>query len=139
MGLVPVVFSMFFPVYSSISNLFISLFMKYPNSFKATALARTLVLGLIYCALNLFFSVTLFAQDGNAGIQEATNQVVSYFDTGCSLMYAIGAVVGIIGAIKVFNKWNAGEPDTNKVAAAWFGSCIFLVVVATVLKSFFGI
>lgn len=80
-----------------------------------------------------------YAQDGNAGIQEATNKVKGYFDTGCDLMYAIGAVVGIIGAIKVFNKWNAGEPDTNKVAAAWFGSCIFLVVVATVLKSFFGI
>lgn len=72
-------------------------------------------------------------------IQEATNKVKGYFDTGCSLMYAIGAVVGIIGAIKVFNKWNAGEPDTNKVAAAWFGSCVFLVIVATVLKSFFGI
>lgn len=80
-----------------------------------------------------------FSQDGNAGIQEATNKVKGYFDTGCDLMYAIGAVVGIIGAIKVFNKWNAGEPDTNKVAAAWFGSCIFLVVVATVLRSFFGI
>jgi len=37
------------------------------------------------------------------------------------------------------NKWNAGEPDTNKVAAAWFGSCVFLVIVATVLKSFFGL
>lgn len=83
--------------------------------------------------------VSAFAQDGNAGIAEATNKVKSYFDTGCDLMYAIGAVVGIIGAVKVFNKWNAGEPDTNKVAAAWFGSCIFLVVVATVLKSFFGI
>jgi len=79
------------------------------------------------------------AQDGNAGIQEATNKVKGYFDTGCDLMYAIGAAVGIIGAIKVFNKWNAGEPDTNKVAAAWFGSCVFLVVVATVLQSFFGI
>ncbi|MBB2143959.1 DUF4134 domain-containing protein [Pedobacter sp. LMG 31464] len=84
-------------------------------------------------------SIRCFSQDGNAGIQEATNKVKSYFDTGCDLMYAIGAVVGIIGAVKVFNKWNAGEPDTNKVAAAWFGSCIFLVVVATVLKSFFGI
>lgn len=79
------------------------------------------------------------AQDGNAGIQEATNKVKGYFDTGCDLMYAIGAVVGIIGAIKVFNKWNGGEPDTSKVASAWFGSCVFLVVVATVLKSFFGI
>lgn len=80
-----------------------------------------------------------FGQDGNQGIQEATNRVKGYFDAGCDLMYAIGAVVGIVGAVKVFNKWNAGEPDTNKVAASWFGSCIFLVVVATVLKSFFGI
>ena len=87
----------------------------------------------------LFTNQPAFSQDANAGIQEATNQVVSYFDTGTDLMYAIGAVVGIIGAIKVFNKWNAGEPDTNKVAAAWFGSCVFLVVVATVLRSFFGI
>jgi hypothetical protein len=87
----------------------------------------------------LLLQISAFAQDGNAGILEATNKVKGYFDTGCDLMYAIGAVVGIIGAIKVFNKWNAGEPDTNKVAAAWFGSCIFLVVVATVLKSFFGI
>lgn len=95
---------------------------------------------LVFCLLFLcFWGLSAFAQDGNAGIAEATNKVKSYFDTGCDLMYAIGAVVGIIGAVKVFNKWNAGEPDTNKVAAAWFGSCIFLVVVATVLKSFFGI
>ncbi|MGK6353175.1 DUF4134 domain-containing protein [Parapedobacter sp. DT-150] len=77
--------------------------------------------------------------DGEAGIREATDKVKGYFDTGTDLMYAIGAVVGLVGAVKVFNKWNAGEPDTGKVAAAWFGSCIFLVVVATVLKSFFGI
>ncbi|MFA6084668.1 DUF4134 domain-containing protein [Mucilaginibacter sp.] len=79
------------------------------------------------------------AQDGNQGISQATTMVKGYFDTGCTLMYAIGAVVGIVGAIKVYQKWNAGEPDTGKVAASWFGSCIFLVVVATVIKSFFGL
>jgi hypothetical protein len=84
-------------------------------------------------------TISGFSQDGNAGISEASNMVKGYFETGCDLMYAIGAVVGIIGAIKVYNKWNAGEPDTNKVAAAWFGSCVFLVVVANVLQSFFGI
>ena len=101
-----------------------------------------LLLALYTYATFQLLSVSAFplqAQDGNAGIQEATNQVRSYFQTGCDLMYAIGAVVGIIGAIKVFNKWNAGEPDTGKVAASWFGSCIFLVIVATVLESFFGI
>jgi len=79
------------------------------------------------------------AQDGNAGINQATSQVKSYFDTGTNLMYAIGAIVGLVGAIKVFKKWNDGEHDTGKVASSWFGSCIFLVVVATVLKSFFGV
>lgn len=82
---------------------------------------------------------TAFAQDGNAGINEATTKVTSYFQAGTNLMYAIGAIVGLIGAVKVFNKWNSGDPDTGRVAAAWFGSCVFLVVVATVLQSFFGI
>lgn len=84
-------------------------------------------------------AITAYAQDGNAGIQEATTQVKGYFDTGTELMYAIGAIVGLVGAIKVFKKWNDGEHDTGKVASSWFGSCIFLVVVATVLKSFFGV
>lgn len=87
----------------------------------------------------LTISVTLYAQDGNAGINEATTQVKSYFSTGTNLMYAIGAIVGLVGAIKVYKKWNDGEHDTGKVASSWFGSCIFLVVVATVLKSFFGV
>nr|WP_325561579.1 DUF4134 domain-containing protein [Pedobacter sp.] len=80
-----------------------------------------------------------YAQSGSAGIQEATKQVNGYFGVGTSLMYAVGAMLGLIGAVKVYTKWNAGEPDTSKVAASWFGSCIFLVVVATVIKSFFGI
>jgi hypothetical protein len=84
-------------------------------------------------------SLSLYAQDGNAGITQATTQVKGYFSTGTSLMYAIGAIMGLVGAVKVFKKWNDGEHDTGKVASSWFGSCIFLVVVATVLKSFFGV
>ncbi len=87
----------------------------------------------------LLLATAAIAQDGNAGINEATTQVKSYFSTGTNLMYAIGAIVGLVGAIKVYKKWNDGEPDTGKVASSWFGSCIFLVVVATVLKSFFGV
>jgi hypothetical protein len=89
--------------------------------------------------LMLFAIASAVAQDGNAGINQATTQVKSYFDTGTNLMYAIGAIVGLVGAIKVFKKWNDGEHDTGKVASSWFGSCIFLVIVATVLKSFFGV
>lgn len=91
----------------------------------------------IVLMLTLPWAVT--AQDGLAGINEANQQVRSYFDAGTDLMYAVGAILGLIGAVKVYQKWNAGDPDTGKVAAAWFGSCVFLVVVATVIQSFFGI
>ncbi|MCF0075404.1 DUF4134 domain-containing protein [Dyadobacter sp. CY261] len=98
----------------------------------------------VWYALSLTIAASLattiaWAQDGAAGISEADSQVRSYFEPGTNLMYAIGAVLGLVGAVKVFQKWNAGDQDTGKVAAAWFGSCIFLVVVATVLQSFFGL
>ena len=79
------------------------------------------------------------AQSGSAGINAANTQVRSYFAAGTDLMYAIGAIVGLIGAVKVYQKWNSGDHDTGKVAAAWFGSCVFLVIVATVIKAFFGL
>lgn len=89
----------------------------------------------------MFLSVATIskAQDGVAGIQEANQRVRGYFDVGCNLMYAVGAILGLIGAIRVYQKWSNGHPDTGQTAAAWFGSCVFLVVVATVIRSFFGI
>ncbi len=94
-------------------------------------------IGLALVLVGLHLAAT--AQDGNAGINEANTKVRSYFDSGTNLMYAVGALLGLIGAVKVYQKWNAGDQDTGKVAAAWFGSCVFLVVVATVIKSFFGV
>jgi len=87
----------------------------------------------------LVLQVALYAQDGNAGINDANTKVRSYFQSGTNLMYAVGAILGLIGAVKVYQKWNSGDHDTGKVAAAWFGSCVFLVVVTSVIKAFFAI
>lgn len=75
--------------------------------------------------------------NGTAGLVEATNMVTSYFDPATRLVYAVAMIVGLIGGIKVYQKFNSGDPDTSKTAASWFGSCIFLVVAATVLRAFF--
>ena len=90
----------------------------------------------------IFFSLALRAQtaDGNNGLNQANTMVRSYFEAGTNLMYAVGAILGLIGAIKVFSAYQGHHrDDAAKLAAAWFGSCIFLVVVSTVLKSFFGL
>ena len=86
----------------------------------------------------LLSGIGAFAQgNGTAGINEATQMVTSYFDPATQLIYAIGAVVGLIGGVKVYNKFSNGDPDTSKTAASWFGACIFLIVAATILRSFF--
>src|SRR5688500_12688552 len=102
-------------------------------------LNRQQKISIAYMTFAVLVGLIAIGQDGNAGINEANIKVRSYFASGTNLMYAVGAVVGLIGAVKVYQKWNSGDPDTGKVAAAWFGSCVFLVVVATVIRSFFGV
>lgn len=87
----------------------------------------------------LLISTAASAQSGVDGIQKATELMNDYFEAGVTLLYIIGGVMGLVGAIKVYNKWSSGDQDTSKAAASWFGACIFLVIVATALKSFFNI
>lgn len=93
---------------------------------------------IIFAAVALLSTAGAYAQgNGIGGITEATNMVTSYFDPATKLIYAIGAVVGLIGGVKVYSKFSSGDPDTSKTAASWFGACIFLIVAATILRSFF--
>jgi len=93
---------------------------------------------LLFTGMLLLIASTAMAQgNGAGGINDAAQMVTSYFDPATKLIYAIGAVVGLIGGVKVYNKFSSGDPDTSKTAASWFGACIFLIVAATILRSFF--
>ena len=92
---------------------------------------------LIAAVLLLSISSAFAQGNGLSGINQATNMVTSYFDPATKIIYDIGAVVGLIGGVKVYSKFSSGDPDTSKTAASWFGACIFLIVAATILRSFF--
>lgn len=79
------------------------------------------------------------AGGGTTGINAATSTLTSYIDPVSTLTLAIGAVVGIIGGIMVYIKWNSGDRDISKEVMSWGGSCIFLVLVSVVIKAFFGV
>jgi len=62
----------------------------------------------IYCtAVALLAAVAGAVAQGNgsAGITEATQMISSYFEPATRLIYAIGAVVGLIGGVKVYTKF----------------------------------
>ena len=88
-------------------------------------------------------SVTInrvWAQNAATGaINDATNSLKQYFEAGTPLIYAVCAIIGLIGAVRVYSKWQSGDQDTAKSAFTWFGSALFVAAIATVLKAFFGV
>lgn len=107
---------------------------KFINTNFPTRIEKVCILLTIAMSTAFYASA---AGNGLSGINEATTMVTSYFEPGTKLAYAVGAVIGLVGGIKVYSKWSSGDPDTSKTAASWFGACIFLIVAATILKSFF--
>jgi len=84
--------------------------------------------------------LSLYAQGGGTtGINAATSSLASYVDPVSNLILGIGAVVGLIGGVMVYIKWNSGDRDISKEVMSWGGSCIFLVLVSVVIKAFFGV
>lgn len=91
-------------------------------------------------AMIMIFSVdALFAQNGATGITAGTTQLKSFLTPVTNLTMAIGGIVGIIGGVRIYNKWNSGDQDINKELMGWGGSCVFLIVAPLVVKGFFGL
>lgn len=89
-------------------------------------------------AATLFLGVFQAMAQSSAGIDQATAEVSSYVDPVSNLIIAIGAVVGLIGGVRVYIKWQSGDQDTQKAIMGWFGACLFLILVGVVIKSFFA-
>jgi phage-related minor tail protein len=90
-----------------------------------------------FIALTVLGAYRSFAQSAD-GIDQATSEVSSYIDPVANLIIAIGAVVGLIGGVRVYIKWQSGDQDTQKAIMGWFGACLFLILVGVVIRAFFS-
>lgn len=71
------------------------------------------------------------------GLEKATAEVNGIFNTACNLLYAVCAIMAIIGAFHVYSKWTSGDPDVTKAAAGWIGGLVFVGVATTIIKYVF--
>jgi hypothetical protein len=94
---------------------------------------------LALAALMVLSPILTFAQNGVTGLNTATSSLKTYVDPVTNIALVIGGIVGIVGAIRVYSKWNSGDQDINKELMGWGGSCVFLVVSAVIIKAFFGL
>jgi len=94
--------------------------------------------------VKLFFilsvaSTKLAMAQGALGIDAASSELITYVDPVANMILIVGAIVGLIGGVRVYIKWNSGDQDVQKAIMGWFGSCLFLIVVGIVIKAFFGV
>ncbi|MDP9042795.1 MAG: DUF4134 domain-containing protein, partial [Bacteroidota bacterium] len=75
----------------------------------------------------------------STAIENYKTDISGIFQSLSDVILVIGAIVGLVGGIQVFVKWNRGERDINKEIAAWGGSCVFLLIMGTILKTAFGL
>lgn len=48
-----------------------------------------------------------------------------------------GAIVGILGALRIYYKWSNGDSNIEKDVMLWAGGILFLVLIQFFIKSVF--
>lgn len=82
--------------------------------------------------------IQAFAQNaGTGGVTQATTQISSYAGPVQKLMYAIAAVIALVGAFNVYFKMQNGDQDVKKTIMMTVGGCIAMVAMSTALPLFF--
>jgi len=114
-----------------ISNPYILNFMK--TSFFSNLSKRALLF-----VAGFAYAFTTHAQ-GAAGIDAGASELATYIDPVANLILIIGAIVGLVGGVRCYIKWNSGDNDVQKSVMGWVGSCVFLLVVGVIVKAMFGI
>ncbi|WP_162056021.1 DUF4134 domain-containing protein [Pontibacter pamirensis] len=92
-----------------------------------------------FMAMALLALVQQTMAQGVEGIDAASSELTTYVDPIGTLIIVIGAIVGLVGGVRVFIKWNTGDQDVQKSLMGWMGSCVFLMLVGVVVKAFFGL
>lgn len=83
------------------------------------------------------FVCTIAKAQATGAIHTAAEDIQKYQKPVQELMYAIAAVIGIVGAFSVYFKMQNGDQDVKKTIMMTIGGCIAMVAMATALPAFF--
>ncbi|WP_353166588.1 DUF4134 family protein [Empedobacter brevis] len=93
---------------------------------------------LLLVAFLLIVATPAFGQGGASAISNAAGTVKDYWDPVKLILKAVGGIVGLIGGLRVYNKWTNGDQDVNKEILGYGGAMVFLIVVPEFVTAFFN-
>ena len=90
--------------------------------------------------LTLVFLVAdqVFATGGAGALTNANTQIRTYWAPLRLLIQGVGGVVGVVGGLRIYNKWTNGDQDVNKELIGWGGACLFLIIAPQFVSAFFA-
>jgi hypothetical protein len=87
----------------------------------------------------LFFCEAAFAQPGINEMQQAKQDLAQSFFSTRDASLILAAILGIIGAIRIYHNWQMGKERITGEVAAWFFSALFMVLLGAFCQALFGI
>jgi hypothetical protein len=98
--------------------------------------------GLLFLLLLSYaFCLESYAQTppGLTEIQQGRSMMAQNFRALSSAIFALGAIFGILGGLRIFNNWQLGRRNIDQDVAGWFGACIFLSILGIFLSVLFNV
>ena len=88
----------------------------------------------------LIFPVTaVMAQPGIQEMQQVAQDLDHSFLSAQDASFALAALFGILGALRIYHNWQMGKPQITTAVSAWFFACLFMVLMGAFLGKIFGI
>lgn len=76
-------------------------------------------------------------QSGATALDGLTNDMEAYMDPITTVVYVVAALIGLVGALRVYIAWQQGKDNVMSSATGWFGACLFILIANTVLRAMF--
>jgi uncharacterized membrane protein YidH (DUF202 family) len=89
--------------------------------------------------LALVWAIPAFAQPGIDEMHQASQQLTSSFFSAFDCALVLAAILGIIGAVRIYHNWQMGKREITADVAAWFYAAIFMILAGAFLRALFGI
>lgn len=92
---------------------------------------------LTFCCGLLALDAT--AQPGISEMQQAQQNLRSTFFSAMDFSLVLAGILGIIGAVRIYQNWQMGQPRIDQQVAAWFFAAFFMVLAGAFLRGVFGL
>lgn len=109
---------------------------KFKNLFGKSK-QRALVLACATLAYNTMTYAQGKAAHGVGAINDVTTAFKGYLGPVQNLLYAIAAIIALLGGFSIFTKLQNGDQDVKKTIMQVVGGCVAFIAIAQALPAFF--